>query len=188
MTNIPLLFTQFRMIAIPIFFICFYLPFTWNYLLATLIFCLAALSDWLDGYLARLLKQSTRLGAFLDPVADKLLVSVALILIITEKDFSFLSIPAAVIIGREITVSALREWMAEVGKKAHIPVNLIAKIKTGCQMLALIFLLVYKPEYSIFIKVVGYILIYLATLLTLWSMFIYLKIAWPDLTLRQEKE
>lgn len=185
--NIPLLLTKFRIISIPIFFLCFYLPFSWNYLLATAIFCLSALTDWLDGYLARSLKQVTRLGAFLDPVADKLMVSAALVLIVT-KDLSYLAIPVAIIIGREIAVSALREWMAEMGKRTSVAVSFIGKVKTGFQMSAIIVLLAYKPGYPVLMKVAGYFLLYVAALLTLWSMIIYLKIAWPDLTLNEEKE
>lgn len=186
--NIPLILTKFRIVSIPIFFLCFYLPVSWNYLLATAVFCLSALTDWLDGYLARTLKQVTRLGAFLDPVADKLMVSAALVLIVTKKDFSYLAIPVSIIIGREIAVSALREWMAEMGKRTSVAVSFIAKVKTGFQMAAIIFLLAYKPGYSVFIKATGYFLLYFSALLTLWSMIIYLKIAWPDLTLNEEKE
>lgn len=186
--NIPLILTKFRIVSIPIFFLCFYLPVSWNYLLATVIFCLSALTDWLDGYLARTLKQVTRLGTFLDPVADKLMVSVALVLIVTKKDFSYLAIPASIIIGREIAVSALREWMAEIGKRTSVAVSFVAKVKTGFQMVAIIVLLVYKPSYPIVVKMLGYGLLYCAALLTLWSMIVYLKIAWPDLTLNEERE
>ncbi len=188
MMNIPLFLTKFRIVSIPVFFLCFYLPVSWNYLLAAAIFAFLALTDWLDGFLARALKQTTRLGAFLDPVADKMMVCAALVLIVTKKDFSYLAIPVFIIIGREIAVSALREWMAEIGKRTSVAVSFIAKVKTAFQMVAIIFLLAYKPEYPVYMKTIGYILLYIAALLTLWSMTIYLKIAWPDLTLQEEKQ
>lgn len=184
--NIPNLITLLRIILIPILVVVFYLPFEGNHVMAALIFLLAALTDWLDGYLARTLKQTSRLGAFLDPVADKLLVAVTLVLLVGENDLRYLAIPAAVIVGREIMVSALREWMAEVGKRANVAVSFIAKVKTAIQMTAIVILLLYKPGLSIWIGLLGYCLLYVAAILTLWSMAIYLKAAWGDLTFTEK--
>lgn len=184
--NIPNLVTCLRILLIPILIVVFYLPFQGNHLAAALIFLLAAFTDWLDGYLARTLKQTSKLGAFLDPVADKLLVAVTLVLLVGENDLRFLAIPAAVIVGREIMVSALREWMAEVGKRASIAVSFIAKVKTAIQMVAIVILLVYKPGSLVWVGLLGYCLLYIAAILTLWSMTLYLKAAWSDLTFTEK--
>lgn len=180
--NIPNFLTLLRILLIPIFVLVFYLPFRGNHVATAALFALAALTDWLDGYLARTLKQTSKLGAFLDPVADKLIVAVALVLLVGEKNLPYLAIPAAVIVGREIVVSALREWMAEMGKRASVAVSLIGKIKTFVQMLAVILLLLYVPNYHAWLGITGYILLYLSAILTLWSMVLYLKTAWSDLT------
>lgn len=180
--NIPNLLTLLRILLIPVLVLIFYLPFKGNHVLAAVIFLLAALTDWLDGYLARSLKQTSRLGAFLDPVADKLIVAVALVLVVGEQKLPFLAIPAAVIVGREIVISALREWMAEIGKRASVAVSVIGKFKTALQMLALAVLLLYKPGTYGWIGIMGYSLLYIAAILTLWSMVMYLKAAWNDLT------
>jgi CDP-diacylglycerol--glycerol-3-phosphate 3-phosphatidyltransferase len=184
--NLPNYITLLRILLIPVFVVVFYLPFNGHHIAAAMIFTLAALSDWLDGYLARTLSQTSALGAFLDPVADKLIVAVALVLIVGEKGLPFIAIPAAVIVGREIVISALREWMAEVGKRTSVAVSLIGKFKTAVQMVALVFLLAYKPYSLSWIGIVGYLLLYVAAALTLVSMIIYLKAAWSDLT-RAEK-
>jgi CDP-diacylglycerol--glycerol-3-phosphate 3-phosphatidyltransferase/cardiolipin synthase len=139
----------------------------------------------LDGYLARRLNQTSAFGAFLDPVADKLIVGVALILLVDENPTPYaglyLALPAAVIIGREIVISALREWMAELGERARVAVSLIGKVKTSAQMLALI-LLLYREPIGVFpTALIGLSLLYLAALLTLWSMLIYLRAAWPTI-------
>lgn len=181
--TIPTLLTLLRLFLIPLFVMFFYIPFVWSHLAAATIFALAAITDWLDGYLARSLKQVTKLGAFLDPVADKLMVAVALVLIVAEPGMHYLSIAAAIIVGREIIISALREWMAELGKRASIAVSFISKIKTAIQMIAVLVLLVYRPHehYAHGILILGYFLIYAAAALTLWTMFMYLKSAWPEL-------
>lgn len=179
--NIPNLLTFLRILLIPIFVLVFYLPFKNSHIVTAIIFSIAALTDWLDGYLARTLRQTSKLGAFLDPVADKLIVAVALVLLVGEKNLAYLAIPAAVIVSREIVVSALREWMAEIGKRAHIAVSFLGKIKTAVQMIALILLLAYKPGEWIWFGTVGYFLLYVAAILTLWSMLIYLKAAWHEL-------
>lgn len=179
--NIPNLLTLFRIVLIPVFAIIFYLPFKGNHVVSAVIFALAAFTDWLDGYLARSLQQTSKLGAFLDPVADKLIVAVALVLLVGEQGIPYLAIPAAIIVGREIVVSALREWMAELGRRTSVAVSYVGKVKTVMQMLALIFLIAYKPGGMPWLGVVGYVLLYVAAILTLWSMFIYLKAAWGDL-------
>jgi CDP-diacylglycerol--glycerol-3-phosphate 3-phosphatidyltransferase len=164
-------------------------------LAAAMIFALACITDWLDGYLARVLQQTTKFGAFLDPVADKLMVSIALVMIVPEAQFQFVStssktftipafvitIPAAIIVSREIVVSALREWMAEIGKRTSVVVSSLGKIKTTVQMVALIILVSCDPTSSTFLIVLGYVLLYVAAILTIWSMVIYLKTAWSDL-------
>ena len=186
--NVPTILTLIRIIAIPIIVVVFYLPFQYAHYFAAAIFAVAALTDALDGYLARNLGLKTRFGGFLDPVADKLMVAVTLVLIVAEKDIYFLAVPAAVIIGREIVISALREWMAEIGKRASVAVNFMGKIKTQIQMYSLIILLLYKPGAGIWLMWIGAVLLYIAAVLTLWSMFMYLKTAWPDLTLSMENQ
>ncbi len=186
--NIPILITLFRMLAIPIFIFIYYLPTTWAHPVACMIFIFAAFTDWLDGYLARSLSQQTRLGAFLDPVADKLLVAVTLVLVVGQNYIALLALPAAIIVGREIAISALREWMAEMGKRTSIAVSFVAKVKTTLQMLSLILLIWYAPGRNLYILWAGATLLYIAAILTLWTMIIYLKIAWPDLTSAREKQ
>lgn len=195
MKNLPNIISLLRILVIPIFVLIFYLPFPGAHLTAALIFTLASITDWLDGYLARSLKLSTRLGEFLDPVADKLMVSIALVMIVGESQFQYVSvpsnvvsipafalvIPAAIIVSREIVVSALREWMAEVGKRTSVAVSWLGKVKTVVQMLALIVLLYCGPATHAVIIFIGYVLLYFAAFLTIWSMVIYLKAAWPDL-------
>ena len=194
MNNLPNLLTLVRIVIIPFLVIIFYIP-VWGHMAAAIIFALACLTDWLDGYLARSLKQSTKLGAFLDPVADKLMVSIVLVLIVGEPQFQYLSlpskvysvpvalltVPAAIIVSREIIVSALREWMAEIGKRTSMAVSRLGKIKTTVQMISLIILLYCNPRTNAFIAMTGYILLYVAAALTIWSMIFYLKAAWPDL-------
>lgn len=179
--NIPTLITLLRIGLIPVFVIAFYLPVTWANEAASLIFVLAAVTDWLDGYLARRLNQMSGFGAFLDPVADKLMVAVALVLLVQVDPTPWLAIPAAVIIGREIAVSALREWMAELGTRARVAVSIVAKYKTTVQMLSLIMLLYRDPIAGISAREAGFVLLYAAAGLTLWSGMMYLRAAWPSL-------
>ena len=179
--NIPNSLTLFRIALIPVFVLVFYLPFDWNNRLACIIFIVAALTDWLDGFLARRLKQTSKLGEFLDPVADKLMVAVALVLLVERNPGPVTALPAAVIIGREITVSALREWMAELGARSKVAVSIYGKIKTIAQMLALILLIYATPVYGISVYATGLALLYLAAGLTLISMCQYLVSAWPKL-------
>jgi CDP-diacylglycerol--glycerol-3-phosphate 3-phosphatidyltransferase len=179
--TIPTSLTLFRIALIPVFVVVFYLPSDQARLWTVIIFTLAAVTDWLDGYLARKLDQTSAFGAFLDPVADKLMVAVALVLLLEASPHPGLAIPAAVIIGREIAVSALRERMAEMGQGATVAVNMAGKLKTTCQMVALILLLYRDPVGEFPTTAVGYVLLYIAAALTLWSMCIYLARAWPTL-------
>ncbi|MBZ2168194.1 MULTISPECIES: CDP-diacylglycerol--glycerol-3-phosphate 3-phosphatidyltransferase [Marinobacter] len=177
--NLPNILTLSRIIMIPVFVVIFYLPVDWSYLVSACIFALAGMTDWLDGYLARKLNQSTPFGAFLDPVADKLMVAVALAVLIEEHANFILTLPASVIIGREIVISALREWMAEIGSRASVAVSYIGKIKTTAQMASIVGLLAFPPG-NVWSNV-SIALLYVAAVLTLWSMVLYLRAAWPDL-------
>jgi CDP-diacylglycerol--glycerol-3-phosphate 3-phosphatidyltransferase len=185
--NIPNLITVLRVLLIPIFILLFYLPYHWSYMAASSVFAFAAATDWLDGYLARRLEQSTPFGAFLDPVADKLMVAVALVLLVQTHASLWLTLPAAVIIGREIVISALREWMAEIGARAQVAVSNMGKWKTAAQMLALVILLANPPAFTFWV-VLGYVLLLVAAGLTLWSMIQYLRAAWPHLKTTAEKK
>ncbi|HET8791859.1 MAG TPA: CDP-diacylglycerol--glycerol-3-phosphate 3-phosphatidyltransferase [Modicisalibacter sp.] len=178
--NIPNILTLARIVFIPLLVILFYLPYEWSMPLTAVLFGLAALTDWLDGYLARLWDQSTPFGAFLDPVADKVMVAVALALLIERFDSAWLTLPALVIIGREIVISALREWMAEMGKRGNVAVSWVGKVKTTLQMIALLLLLGSMP--GSWIAHLGVATLYAAVVLTLWSMIQYLRMAWPELS------
>jgi CDP-diacylglycerol--glycerol-3-phosphate 3-phosphatidyltransferase len=182
--NIPNLLTWLRILLIPVFVSVFYVtdatlsPYLKN-VIATAVFSLAAITDWLDGYLARKLNQSSAFGAFLDPVADKLMVAAALILLVKLGRAD--AIIAFIIIGREITISALREWMAKLGESKSIAVSMLGKIKTTFQMAAIIMLLYQGRLLGIDFQMVGSLLLYFAALLTLWSMGYYLMLASPKL-------
>jgi len=178
--NVPNIITSIRVVLIPVLVLVFYLPFDWRYLAAAAIFTIASLSDWLDGHLARKWDQHTQFGAFFDPVADKLIVVVALALLVEEYASFWMTIPAMIIIGREIVVSALREWMAELGKRTSVAVSVIGKFKTTLQMIAIIVLLLDQP--GSYIALLGLALLYVAVVLTLWSMLAYLRAAWSELT------
>lgn len=178
--SLPNLLTLLRIVLIPVFILVFYLPFSWAHAASAVIFALASFTDWLDGYLARRLQQMSPFGAFLDPVADKLLVATSLLLLVGVKDLNYITLPAIVIVGREIVISALREWMAEIGRRASITVSYVGKLKTTAQMLALVLLLAFHPDSSWW-GVLGFILLYGAAILTIWSMVVYLMIAWPEL-------
>lgn len=183
--NIPNLLTLFRIVLIPVLVLFFYLPYTETHIISAILFALGGLTDWLDGFIARKFQLTSPLGEFLDPVADKLMVAVALVLLVGQHNFPYLAIPSAVIVGREIVISALREWMAELGKRASVAVSYVGKIKTAIQMLAIVCLLLYTPHGTLIWGVLGYILLYIAAILTIWSMFMYLKTAWPLLTLTE---
>ncbi|MGK0499413.1 MAG: CDP-diacylglycerol--glycerol-3-phosphate 3-phosphatidyltransferase [Oceanicoccus sp.] len=181
--NIPNSITLFRILLIPVFVLVFYLPYQWSYWASAAIFSLAGITDWLDGYLARKLDQSTPFGAFLDPVADKLMVVIALVLLVERFDGWWFTIPAMVIIGREIVISALREWMAELGNSTSVAVSYVGKIKTTFQIIAIIVLLAAAPERSGLLLDTGIVVLYISALLTLWSMFIYIRAAIPSFEL-----
>ena len=188
--NIPILLTWLRIVLIPLMIGIYYVPDSWLFgvgrdLAAMLVFVFAAWTDWLDGYLARRWNETSAFGAFLDPVADKLVVAVALIMLV---DFHRLDASiAAIIIGREITISALREWMAQVGARKSVAVSMIGKIKTVAQMTAIPLLLYHQPIGSVDVQQLGTWLIYVAAVLTLWSMVYYLRMAWPHLAEQDKK-
>lgn len=191
--TIPNILTLLRIGLIPVFVVVYWLPYRWAPVWAAWIFIIAGVTDWLDGFLARRLKQSSSFGAFLDPVADKLIVATALVLLVADPKIEesvfnsiLFAVTAAVIIGREITVSALREWMAELGARASVAVSLIGKSKTLVQFIA-ITMLVYKYDFlGVPMIITGEWLLYLAAALTLWSMIVYLRSAWPALSGREE--
>jgi len=177
--TLPTAITLFRIALIPIFVVVFYLPFNWANLAAAAIFWLASFSDWVDGYLARVLKQESRFGAFLDPVADKLMVVVAIILIVQANPSIYIVIPSVIIVVREISISALREWMAELGDSASVKVSFIGKAKTTAQLFSLFLMIYAEPFYELPVFEIGLGFYYLAAIFTIVSMFIYLRAAWP---------
>ncbi|MAD44011.1 MAG: CDP-diacylglycerol--glycerol-3-phosphate 3-phosphatidyltransferase [Oceanospirillaceae bacterium] len=177
--NLPNILTLSRIVMIPLMVISFYWLGAQGKMVAAVLFALAAVTDWFDGYLARKLNQTTPLGAFLDPVADKLIVAVALVLLVEDFASIWLTIPAAIIVGREIVISALREWMAELGKRANIAVSYVGKVKTAAQMGSITVLM--GGEHFPWVIDLGFIALYLAAVLTIWSMLVYLKAAWPEL-------
>jgi len=175
--NIPNLLTWLRIALIPLIVLVFYLPVPWAGPVSAAIFALAGLTDWLDGYLARKLDQTSRFGAFLDPVADKLMVAAALVLLVDQMGGVLLTAAAIVIIGREIAISALREWMAELGQRGRVAVSGMGKVKTTAQMLAIFLLLYQQPVAGVSLHGAGLVLLYVAAALTLWSMIQYLRVA-----------
>ena len=189
--TVPTMLTLLRIVLIPVLVLVFYLPFRWTNFLAAAIFAFASITDWLDGWIARRYDQYSAFGAFLDPVADKLMVATALFLIVQAHPTPWMALWAAVLVGREIAVSALREWMAELGQRAKVSVATVGKVKTVVQMVALICLLYsVTPETTVhptpwmgtFIFHVGDWLLAAAAILTLWSGLGYLRAAWPSLT------
>jgi CDP-diacylglycerol--glycerol-3-phosphate 3-phosphatidyltransferase len=181
--NVPVILTLLRVALIPLFVLVFYLPLNWACPASAGVFLLAGVTDWLDGYLARRWQQISAFGAFLDPVADKLMVAAALVMLVDKQSSVWLAIPAIVIIGREIAVSALREFMAEMGQRGIVAVSFTAKVKTTCQMLALLLLLYHRSFFGLPSYAVGMVLIYVAAGLTLWSMVVYLRAAWRTVNL-----
>lgn len=180
--NFPIILTWLRIAMIPLVIGLFYLPETWMTVpvrdtWASLAFIFAALTDWLDGWLARRWNQTSSFGAFLDPVADKLMVSAAL-LVLLSLDRVDVAI-ALVIIGREITISALREWMAQMGASASVAVHWLGKFKTAAQMIAIPCLLYHDSLFGLPMALIGQVLIVIAAILTVWSMLYYLRRAWP---------
>ncbi|WP_024890044.1 CDP-diacylglycerol--glycerol-3-phosphate 3-phosphatidyltransferase [Luteimonas huabeiensis] len=194
--TIPTWLTLLRILMIPLLVLVFYLPFGWTNFASAAVFGLAAITDWLDGWIARRYHQSSAFGAFLDPVADKLMVAVALFLIVQSHPTPWMAFWAAVIVGREIAVSALREWMAELGQRATVRVAAVGKIKTAVQMIALLCLLYsvtpetpprQTPWLGEPIFHIGDWLLAVAALLTLWSGLQYLRAAWPALKENERK-
>lgn len=179
--NLANFMTFLRILAIPVFIGVYYADFPGHYLVSSVIFILACITDWLDGYLARKLDQCTPFGAFIDPVADKILVTVALVMLAANFASPWFVIPAAIMVAREILISALREWMAENNQRNMVAVGYLGKVKTTVQMIAIIVLLASDPEGSAWFWGLGYVLIYVAAILTLWSMAQYLKNAWSVL-------
>lgn len=188
--NIPNILTLLRIALIPVFIGIYYLPeaslsLHYKHVLGTFIFWLASITDYLDGYLARKLNQHSAFGAFLDPVADKLMVAAALIMLVSFGQLN--PIIAFIIIGREIAISALREWMAQLGGSKSTAVSMLGKVKTTFQMLAILFLLYHEKLFGVDTHLAGRWLIYIAALLTLWSMAYYLVLAWPEMTRKDAK-
>jgi len=188
--NIPILLTWLRIVLIPLMIAIYYVPDSWidwagRDMAAMLVFVIAGVTDWLDGYLARRWNETSAFGAFLDPVADKLVVAAALIMLVQLGRLD--AILAAIIIGREITISALREWMAQIGAQKSVAVSMIGKIKTVAQMTSIPMLLYHAPIYGIDIQRLGTWLIYIAAVLTLWSMGYYMRMAWPHLAEHDKK-
>ncbi len=177
--TIPTAVTLFRICLIPLFVLVFYLPFTWSNIVAAAIFGLASLTDWIDGYLARALKQESPFGAFLDPVADKLMVVVAIVLLVEAHPSIYVALPSVVIVAREISISALREWMAELGSSTKVQVSFIGKAKTTTQLISLLFMIYSEPFMGLPIFEIGLLGYYAAAILTIFSMVIYLRAAWP---------
>lgn len=179
MLTVPNVLTFVRIVLIPVLFLVYWLPYAWAKPAAAWIFAFAAITDWFDGYLARRLNQYSNFGEFLDPVADKLMVVSSLVLILSNWPTLWMGVPVIVIIGREIVISALREWMAELGKRAAVAVSMMGKVKTTFQMFAIAFLLYEYPIFGLPTDILGFILLQIAALLTIVSMLLYLKAAWP---------
>ncbi len=191
MWNLPNLLTLFRIVLIPVLVLVYFVPISSRELILASVFVLAALTDWLDGFLARRLNATTRMGAFLDPVADKLIVSSALVLLVSDSNVlaqvlhpASFAIAVTIIVGREITISALREWMAELGARGVVAVGFLGKVKTIMQMVAIILLLYMLPIHGLPTFRIGEAALYIAAGLTLWSMVGYLKVTWPYLMQR----
>jgi CDP-diacylglycerol---glycerol-3-phosphate 3-phosphatidyltransferase len=179
--TVPNLLTALRIVLIPLIVGLFYLPYGWGDVVAGVLFAVAGITDTLDGYVARRLGQVSHLGTFLDPVADKLIVATALVLIVSRNPAWYVTLTAAVIIGREIAISALREWMAEIGARQKVAVSALGKFKTIAQIVGLSMMLFYEDLLGLPIYKMGLALTVVAAVLTLWSMSIYLKAAWPEL-------
>ena len=175
----PTILTLFRIALVPVLVLFFYLPYHWSSLACVVVFVFAAVTDWADGYIARRFDSSSAFGAFLDPVADKLMVATALVLLIQQNPTVLFALASAVIIGREIVISALREWMAQMGESGRVKVSNVGKLKTIFQMVAISLLLYRDDLWTLPIELIGHWLLYIAAALTLWSMWVYLHSAWP---------
>ncbi len=182
MKGLPNALTWLRIALIPLFVVLFFLPVWWGRPASAIVFGIAGLTDWLDGYLARRWQVTSNFGAFLDPVADKLLVVTALVLLTSDAPGMIglvVTLSAAVIIGREITISALREWMAELGARGQVAVSKVGKWKTTAQIIALLFMLFRDSLFGLPVYKIGVGFLVVAAALTLWSMTVYLRSAWP---------
>lgn len=177
--NLPTALTLGRVVVIPIVVGLFYIDWQHARQATAVLFVAAAITDWFDGWLARRWNQTSNFGAFLDPVADKLLVAVALVMLLRDDPRSVMGVLVAIIIGREITISALREWLAELGQRKRVAVGMIGKVKTAFQMTAISLMLWKLPVAEIEVYKIGYGLLFAAAALTLWSMVVYLRAAWP---------
>lgn len=177
--TLPTILTLFRIAMLPVMVVVFYAPFRGANIAASGVFIAAALTDWLDGWVARRYGLTSAFGAFLDPVADKLMVAVTLFLIVQDNPTVPLAVISAIIVGREITISALREWLAELGERKRVAVGAIGKFKTAFQMIAISLMLWQKPLGPLPVYEIGYALLFAAGALTLWSMVVYLRAAWP---------
>lgn len=186
----PTMLTLLRIALVPVLVLVFYMPYSWSNLACAFIFILAAITDIADGAIARSTGQTSRFGAFLDPVADKIMVSTALVLLVQRQETyeAVFAIAAAIIIGREITISALREWMSEIGESALVKVSWVGKLKTIFQMTAISFLLLHQDIGPIPIALIGELLLYTAAALTLWSMWIYVQSAWPVISANSNQD
>ena len=180
--NLAIILTLFRIAAIPVVVVCFYSPIPYARPIAAIIFGIAAVTDFIDGWVARKFNQESRFGEFLDPVADKLMVAIVLVMLVQAQANWWEDIIAMIIIGREITISALREWMATIGERANVKVAMSGKIKTTLQMFGIGFMVFQMPLFGIDIYAVGLVLLVGAAIMTIWSMFVYLKAAWPSIS------
>ncbi len=180
--NIPNALTVSRLLLIPVLVVVFYSGAPWAAVASATVFAVASATDWLDGYLARRWGQTTPFGAFLDPVADKVIVGAALVMLVEAHHSVWFTLPAIIIVSREIVISALREWMAELGKRTSVAVSYIGKIKTGFQMVSITAFLALGDHFEGTAYWLSYLMLYAAAGLTLWSMIVYLRAAWPELT------
>lgn len=183
--TIPTILTLFRIALIPVIVVTFYLPFHGANIVAATVFALGAITDWLDGWIARKYNLTSAFGAFLDPVADKLTVTITLFLLVQADPSILMAVVCSIIVGREITISALREWMAEIGERKHVRVATLGKIKTIVQMVAIVILLARLPSVGLPMYQFGQALLIAAAVLTIWSGATYVRAAWPILRGRE---
>ena len=177
--NLANILTLLRIAAIPVVVVCFYSSIPYARPIAAVVFGLAAITDWVDGWVARKFGQTSRFGEFLDPVADKLMVSIVLVMLVQADSGWFEDIIAMIIIGREITISALREWMATIGERANVKVTMAGKVKTALQMFGIAFMVYRNDLFGVPMYTLGFALLVVAAVMTIWSMIIYLRAAWP---------
>jgi CDP-diacylglycerol--glycerol-3-phosphate 3-phosphatidyltransferase/cardiolipin synthase len=185
--NLANFLTLLRIAAIPVVVLCFYSPLDYARPIAAVLFGLAAVTDIIDGWVARRFGQMSRFGEFLDPVADKLMVAIVLVMLVQAESGWFEDIIAMIIIGREITISALREWMATIGERANVKVDITGKIKTTLQMFGIAFMVYQNDLFGLPIYTIGFVLLVLAAVMTIWSMIVYLRAAWPFIATDQDE-